>query len=262
MDKTKNKTLYDIEDFERQCHLWSIVPGGQGKGIILLRKLVDALQADSYSRPGSKLPSILIAGKEGKQLAANALINSLALEDVRKCSAQYLENGISSFQFFSNSTAHTAHVIFDIEHLKSSVESTLWRYLSEGRCGYYNYVTQKCDNIIHCNGLMVMTTANSKSASAPIVKATDHVIELEPLTKEQRQIVLHQYLKFCGIDYEGEQVLRAVAGDVQGNIRQAIQLLKTCLVILRGEHEECLTVAIVEKAKRLTGHSFFGEGKE
>ena len=250
MEYTQNKQLYEIDDFAKQCHLWSIVPGGTGKGILLLRKIVDAIQSNSYARPDSKLPSILITGS-GKQLAANALVNSLATEDIRICHSKYLENGITSYQFFNDSTANTAQIITNIENLKTNAESTLWRYVKNRCCNYYNYATQKYDNTVHCNGLIILTATSRKLVPYPLLKATDHIIELEPLTNEQCEIVVHQYLKFCGIDYDGDQVLQAVVGDALCSMRQVMQLLRTSIVILRGEHEDYLTVEIVEKAKRL-----------
>lgn len=252
MDKTQNKKVCEIEDFERQCHLWSIVPGGTGKGILLLRKIVDSIQANSYARPDSKLPSILIVGSEGKQLVATALVNSLAIGDTRTCHARYLENGITSHMFFNHSTADTAHIITNIEHLKNNAESVLWRYVKNRCCNYYNYATQKFDNIVRCNGLIVITAKNRKLVSDPLLR-TDYIIELEPLSTDQKCLVVHQYLKFCGIEYDGEQVLQAVVGNTPGSMRQILQLLRACIVVMRAEHEEGLTEEIVEKAKRLTG---------
>ena len=251
MEHTQHKQLYEIDDFEKQCHLWSIITGGTGKGVLLLRKIVDAIQSNSYARPDSNLPSILITGS-GKQLVATALVNSLALEDIRTCHANYLENGITSHQFFSDSTANTAHIITCIEHLKGNTESVLWRYVKNRCCNYYNYATKKFDNIVHCNGLIILTATSRKLVPYPLLKATDYIIELEPLTNEQCEIVVHQYLKFCGIDYDGEQVLQAVVGNTLSSISQIMQLLRICIVVMRAEHEECLTVEIVEKAKQLS----------
>ncbi len=250
MEETQKQQLYEIDDFQNLCHLWSIVPGGNGKGILLLRKLVDAIQANNYSRPGNRLPSILIVGK-GKQLVAKALVNSLAIVDARFCHAKYLDNGIGSSQFFNDSIASTAHIISHIEKLTPMSESVLWRYLVNGCCNYFNFASRKYDMILHCNGLIVLTAQDIESVSEPIIKAVDHTIELEPLSTDQLEIVVHQQLKFCGIEYEGEEVLQAIVGNDLDSIRPIMQFLKTCLVVMRAEHEDVLTVEIVEKARRL-----------
>src|SRR3989337_2245819 len=110
--------LYEIEDFPNFCHLWNIVPGGSGKGIVFLRKIVDSINANNYSRPGCKLPSFIIMG-EGKSIVSMALMNSMAIEDVRICEAQYLDAGINSSQFYKDATSSTAFIIENIEKIRT-----------------------------------------------------------------------------------------------------------------------------------------------
>ncbi len=252
MKKQKEQQqIYEIEDFQNLCHLWSIVPGGNGKGILLLRKLVDSIQANSYSRPGSRMPSILITGKEGKMLVAKALVNSLAIVDARFCHAKYLDNGIGSNHLFMDSIANTAHIITHIEQLTTIGESVIWRYLTNGCCHYYNFITRKYDMILHCNGLVILTAKDIESVSEPIIKAVDHTIELQELTTDQLEIVVHQQLNFCGIEYAGEEVLQAIVGNDPDDVRPIMKFLRTCIVMMRAEHEDYLTVRIVEKARRL-----------
>ena len=43
MKKQENQQeTHQLDEFENYCHLWNIVPGGKGTGIVLLRKIVDA----------------------------------------------------------------------------------------------------------------------------------------------------------------------------------------------------------------------------
>ena len=70
----EEQKTHDLDDFQHHCNLWNIIPGGSGKGIVQLRKIVDQIHANNYSRPESKMPSILITG-EGKILAAKAVKN-------------------------------------------------------------------------------------------------------------------------------------------------------------------------------------------
>ena len=111
------KIVYEVDDFESHCHLWNIVPGGKGTDIVRLRKLVDALHHDNYINPGNKNPSFLITGSFSKQLVINALINSLAIHDVRICHGKYFGNDYPSFELFWDSYSTTAHVITNIEEL-------------------------------------------------------------------------------------------------------------------------------------------------
>lgn len=241
---------HDIDDFENHCHLWNIVPGGQGRGIEFLRAIADSIQNTNYSHPGNRLPSLLIAG-QGKELVSKAFVNSLHSEDIRGCKARYFEQGIYSYQFFNESLFHTVHIIEDVDQLKGAYESVLWRYIEQEFCQYYKYGNREADFILHCNGMIILTAKDIKSVPEPIVKAVDHTIQLEPYTREQYLLIAHQYLKFCGIEYEGEAVLQEIVGPAPLGIRVVIKTLKTCMVLLKAQMEECLTVQIVKKAKRL-----------
>ena len=253
--KTQNNTIYEIDDFQHHCHLWNIVPSGQGKGIVLLRKIVDAIQNNNYSRPYNKIPSFLITGEEGKGLVARALVNSLQIEDIRECPSCYLENGISSHQFFSDSITNTAHIITHIEHLNKVAESVVWRYLAQGRCTYSNFFTKKIDSIIHCNGLIVLTTKNKDVLSSSIIKAIDNIVELERFSNEQLKLIVHQRLKFIGMEYDGEGILQEIVGKDPLGIGEVMQFLKKCVMLMHAENWDCLTYEIVEKAVRLSSLS-------
>ena len=246
----KQQEYHELDEFEDYCNLWTIFSGGSGRAIVFLRKLVDCIQSDNYSNPGNELPSLLLTG-QGKDLIARAFVNSLKIEDIRECPGLYLDNGIGSSQFFEDSLINTAHLITDVELLTKTGESVIWRYLKQGKCRYYNFMSKNFDKIIHCNGLIFLTAKDIKTVSESIVKAVTHVITLEPYTIEQLLLVAHQYLKFCGIDYDGEKVLQEIVGPNSFGIRVVINTLKTCIVLLKAEMADCLTVEIVRKAKRL-----------
>lgn len=247
----EQKVIYELEHFESQCHLWNIIPGGSGKEIVKLRKIIDALQSDNYSAPGNKKPSILITAVVGKQLVINAITNSLALIDVRECHGKYFENYVSSYHFFNDSYPTTAHVITNLEQLRGRAESTLWKFLKNRECSYYNAVNGSFDKVIHCNGLIIMSCSNVASVPSTILRATDHVIRLEPLTSDQMLAAIHQRLVFCSIEYDGEQVLQAIVEQGAGQMRQVIEFLKVCIMVMKAELLDYLDMTVVNKAKRL-----------
>ena len=252
MKKQQKQETHEIDEFENYCHLWNIVPSGKGVGIVLLRKIIDAIHTDNYSSPGNILPSFLITGKEGKKLVAKALVNSLKIEDVRTCPAQYFDNGIPSYEFFWDSLTNTAHIITDIEQLNKRAEPTLWKYLKNRRCSYYNNTTRAYDNILHCNGLIILTAGNTNSIPDTIKKAIDYIIELEPFTIDQLEAVIHQRLFFCGVEYDGEEVLKEIVNIGKGSMELIIPFLKKCLMLVKSEIGECLTMGIVNRSKRIS----------
>ena len=251
MDNTQEK--YEFDQFKDHCHLWNVVLGGD-KTIVLLRKIIDSLQSDSYSNPYQKRPSFLIVGDEdtGKNLVARAIANSMAIEDIREAPGRYLDNGIASHLFFRDSLYDTTHIITNIECLNKTGECNLWKYLKDGFCKYFNFRTHAYDLEQHCYGMIIMTvTERDRLSKSPILQTVDHVIELEPYSSEQVKIIAHQLLKFCSTEYAGEQILEEILDQGSGQVGLAIDFMKTCVLIMRAEMLDCLDMEIVEKAKRI-----------
>lgn len=245
---------HELEQFENYVNLWNIVPGGSGKGLVLLRKVVDAFHSCT-NKDNYKFPSFLITGPEGsgRRLAAKALANSFALEDIRECPGKYLDNGINSSMFFLDSTPNTAHIITDIQENKRS-ESVLWRYLKEGKCNYFNHMDGSFSKVIYAYGLIIMT-GKKEAVPQTILKATSHIVELEPYTTEQIKCILHQILFFMGVEYQGEAVLTELIRIFPVNIKKSVELLKMSIELMRAELQDYLTVELVNKTKRILGEA-------
>lgn len=253
MKKQQNQEKYDIDDFEKHCNLWNIVPGGSGKAILMLRKIVDCIQYDNYSAPRNKSPSFLLIGENntGKNLVAKALANSLICSGIVEIPGEFFENGIPSLQFFSNNPPDTAHLITNVEKINRIGEAVLWKFLKRRECNYYNHSNLSYDRLIRCNGLIVMTARDTDKLGS-IVNAVDHTIYLEPYSSEQVKLITHQILKvFCGVEYDGEQVLQEIVEQSHAQIGQVIEFLKVCLLIMKAEMLDCLTVDLIEKVKRM-----------
>ena len=252
----EQKVIYDMDDFENQCHLWNILSGGSGRGIVKLRKIIDSIQSENYTTPYKQLPSFLIVGESGtgKNLVAKAIANSLILTDVRETHSRYLDNGIQPNQFFSDSLLGTCHIISNVENLTIIAESVIWRHLKHGVCKYFNYMTREYDVIQHCNGMIILTAWNKSKIKKTIINSVDHVIELEPYTVEQQKLIVHQQLKFCDINYIGsEMLLQEIVDQGVGILALSLDFLKECIIVMRAEMLDSLDMNVVEKAKRLWG---------
>jgi len=253
---------HELEQFEDCVNIFTLISGGSGKGVALLRKIVDSIHANSCSYSVNILPSFLITGPSGsgKKLTAKALANSLALTDIRECPANFLDNGINSGDFFQDSTHNTAHIITDI-HDSKKCESVLWRYLKERKCNYYNVFDGTFNKIIYCNGLIVMTAICKDAVPESLIKIIPYVIQLEPYTCEQVRCILHQYLFFMGIEYGGEVVLDELVKTNPIYVTRSLELLKNSINIMRAELKDYLSLELVYKAKRLMGEPLpkFGE---
>ena len=234
-----------IDDFEIDTHLWNIFTGGSGKSLIMLKKIVDAIQWQKVD----KMPSILLYGGEGRTLLAKALINSLVIEDLREVDSRYFDCGIPSEFFFEDSLYGTAHLITNIQNIRGTFESNLWQYLKFGRCRYDHYA--KGTSYIHCNGLIVLTSLTLEIPKQ-ILDAVDYKIEVEPFNNSQLELVILQRLKYCGIGYsEDEAILKKIV-EVGKSLKNTMALLKTAITIMNSEGRNGLTLKDIDMAAKLS----------
>ena len=247
----KQQEKHSLDEFEEYAHLWNIVPGGDGEGIVLLRKIVDSIHNNSFEIL-HKTPSFLIVGATGKKLVARALVNSLALEDIRICPGKFFDNGIYSYQFFFDSIASVAHIITDIEQIKGLPEATLWKYIASRECRYYNHADRSYSNILYCNGWIVLTCRDTDKINDALLSAIDYKIEIEELNRDQVLAAVHQRLVFCNVEYDGEEVIEAIV-DAGNGIDQIMEFLKKCLMLMQAEMVDFLDMEIVRKVGRLSG---------
>ena len=226
----KQQQKYEIDEFEEHAHLWNIVPGGNGTGIVLLRKIVDSIQ-NNFTEPLIRTPSFLIVGKQGtgKKLVARAVANSLAIEDIRICPARYFDNGIYSHQFFNDSIANTAHILTDIEDIKGLAEPTLWKYIKYRECNYFNPINRDYSNVLHCNGWLIMTTTDTGQINDAMLSAIDYIIHIDDLNRDQLEAIVHQKLVFCNVEYRDE-VLGGIIDAGEEKIGLVMEFLKRCLI--------------------------------
>jgi hypothetical protein len=245
---------HQLSDFIEHINLFNIVPGGDGKAITLLKTIVDSIQATNYKYPNKQLPSFLLIGgtNTGKSIVAQALANSLACSETWLLPAEYLDAGAPSVQFFSDSYQDTCQILTGFLSATKLAESVVYRYLKDGKCNYYNYITKKCDIVNKAFGMLILTADSQTGISKSVLKEIDHVVELQPYTTDQIIAILHQYLNiFLKIQYEDAQVLKEIVEIGQNNVRHVVEFLRLCLVVMDSEMKECITMKTVNKAKRL-----------
>ena len=248
MKKTQaQQETYCIDQFLDHINLWSIP---KCKGIELLQSIVDSMHYDSYTNAVGKTPSVLITGKHS-HFIARAFVNSLVSEDIRVCESHYLDSGgINSSYLFQDTTHESVNLITDIENLHKNTASVIWRYLTQGRCAYYNFATKEFDKIVHSNGMIVLTTQKYHSASKSIVKAVDYLAHIHPYGQKELSSLTEQYLNFCSIKYR-KNVIAEIVGSGQIDIDTIVRTIRTCITLLKSEMREYLTVNVVRKAQKM-----------
>ncbi len=251
MNKTERTETRSLSEFEDDVNLYRLIPGGTGKALVLLRKIADKIHQDNYESPGTKLPSILLCGKEGTRLHARALINSLCLEDIRECDSRFFDNGMNSKELFEASDFNSVHIITNVEQLRPSQEAVIWQFLRMGWCSYHNFARQARE-LVHCNGMIILTTSDFSKVPKSITSAIDYKIGIEPYNQSQQELIVHQQLKFCGIDYlDDEEILKKIVDFGCNQLELIFDLLKVCILLAQTDNQNILTMSLVKKASKL-----------
>jgi hypothetical protein len=237
------KQQYKLEEFDKHISLWNCIPAAQGNSLTLLRKIVNGIQSGNFARN----PSLIIANEGAKELAI-ATANSLCSSDIREIESKYLFNVKTQIDYFSDSCFDTIHIIYSVNRI-GLTESVLWQFIKNRGCKF-----PMMDNSvqhIHCHGVIIIVADEIKSIPLALIDAIDFKVIIEPYTQEQLELIVHQRLHFCGIDYGGdEEVLTTILEYCQGEIWRIKDLLKIC-VLLAQEADGKLNVKLIERASKL-----------
>ena len=248
---TQKKIITDISAFDETISLYNLLAGGSGKGIILLRKLVDQIQNDNYENVNSNSPPIiLITGREGKSVTAKSFLRALGIEETRQIQACFIEGESYLVAFFQNSNANIGYIIHHIEKLQEGLLSNLWQILEERKLRMFNFLSGQ-EEVHRINGIVILTSSDIKKVSQPVVDVINFVVQLEPYTQEQLELIVLQRLMCSGINYENEEVLKSVVEYGNRNLRDIIRFLRTCYILMRADGRDKLMLSDIEKAGRI-----------
>ncbi|MCK4887739.1 MAG: hypothetical protein KAS96_10145 [Planctomycetes bacterium] len=180
-------------------NLFTVV--GRGSAVETLRKLVDAY----YSNHRLKIPRVLICGKNNKSTMAHAFCNSIICKKVTYIESEFLDAPINSKYIFENNPEEKAVIVGNIENLTRNAVSTIWQYLAFGKC-YYNTFQKNDWEIIHYDGVIILTAREKKLVPKEILKQIDIVVEVEEHQAFEIRQILEQKLKYMQIESEQESL--------------------------------------------------------
>lgn len=245
MKKTTQQECRELSEFDNTVSLWQLVPSGRGKGLAQLKTIVDFV----HNIPNSKIPSILITGETGKRTHARAFLRALGVEYMSEIHGSLLQPNFGLMQNFSFMPG-AAHLIINIAGLIIPTQAAVVQILKEGRFGYYDHQKQ-CVGFYEVPGIVVMTAQEIDDVAEPIVDAVDFIVELEHYTQEQLELIVLQRIKYCGLGYEGEDVLREIVNCGGRKLWRIIRFLRLCIAIVTAEGRREIGLEDVGRAGRL-----------
>jgi hypothetical protein len=222
--------------------LYQLIPAGSGKALSLLRRIVDYILTNKPSRK----PSILIAGNQGIRTHARALMRALGIEDAKEMEGILIQQCGSLIEYFRNSTSDSGYIIAGSHQLDPRIQVHVIDILNNRKFNLFNFVKESKE-IHQVDGILVLTAPSVQSVPETIRRVTDYLVEIEPYNFQQKILVALQRLRYCGIGYQGEDVLKEIVLRADGNLRRMVQIMQVGITLISTEGRTELGVKDIRK---------------
>ena len=243
MKKQQEKHIIsNINTFDEEASIYKLL--FQDRAIALLKNVIDKISIDRYEHVNFKLPSILIVGKEGKQLISRAFSNSMC-NTFEVVLGKHLGMGGYSGSVFKNIETETIYYISSAEKLNAYSVSLLHKLLTQGYFKFRNHMEDEDTTVSTDNKLFIFGVNEPKKLSPDLYKAIDYHCCLRNYNTLEMEILVEQRLRWCSIDFD-KQVPAIIVHNGAGSISNCMRLLSVCFLIMRGNNEMRLTVKDIE----------------
>jgi hypothetical protein len=240
--KQDGNIVSDINSFDQEASIYKIL--FQDKATSLLKHVIDKITIDRYEQVNFKLPSILIAGKEGKQLIAQAFSNSMCY-DFEVIQGEGLGMGGSSGSLLENSDHEIVYYINQADKLTRYSKSQFFRLLTCRAVKFQNHFGGEDLTVTADNKLFIFGINDPKRISHDLYKAIDYHCSLKRYSTPELEILVEMRLKWAWVNFEKE-VPAIIVHNSQGSISNCVRLLSLAYLVMRGNNNNMITVKDVE----------------
>jgi len=234
----ENNTISDITTFDEEISIYKIL--FQDRTTALFKYIVERISIDRYETVNFRLPSILIAGKEGKQLLTRALSHSMC-NSFEQVQGKHLNMGGYSGSLYRNSDSETVYYISSASELNSSAITMFHKFLTQGYFKFRNHMSGEDMTTSADNKLFIFSVNDSKKLCSDLYKAIDYHCYLKNYNTREMEIIVEQRLRWCGIDFDKE-IPAIIVHNGKGSISNCIRLLSVCYLVMRGDSRTKMTI--------------------
>ena len=107
----------------------------------------------------------------------------------------------------------------------------LYEVVSKGEFSRDDYL-HKTTEVVPVLNPVVMTTHTKNNVPKYLKEKIDHIVELEDYSDQQLELIVLQRLKYCGLDYKEEKVLKLIVEYGLENLQNIIRLLKGAIAFM------------------------------
>ncbi len=245
MKKQEQKQIVDLDEYDRTISLWQLLPSGAGRASKTLKTIIDSIH-NSQVKQSKKPFSLLIAGSQGTRTHARSFLRALGLEYPLELPANLVQTSVNEvFNFFSPTRLCDSYIISSVSLLVPSVLKTPYEIITTGEFSVYNNV-RKMTEVVPVLKPLLMTTHSKNNVPSYFQEKIDHIVELEDYTDQQLQLIVLQRLKYCGLDYDEEKVLKLIVEYGLEKLHDIIRLLKSAIAFTLADSRTTLTVEDVK----------------
>ncbi|MHC4772851.1 MAG: hypothetical protein ACYS8S_04600 [Planctomycetota bacterium] len=239
--------ISNIDSFDQEASIYKIL--FQDRTTSLLKHVIDKISIDRYEQVNIKLPSILIAGENGKQLIARAFSNSTC-NRFEFIQGRGLNMGGCSGSLLENSKSETTYYINQSDKLTPYSVSHFYKFLTKGFVEFRDHMRGRDLTISAENKLFIFGTDDPSKLCPDLAKAIDYHCSLKSYSTEELEILVEMRLRWAGLDFEKE-VPAIIVHNSQGSISNCVRLMSVCFLVMRGTGNTMMSVKDCEIGIRL-----------
>ena len=229
--------------------LWQMIEAGDGKALQKLKAIVNSILNSHPVIQGNKPLSILLSGEAGKRTHGHAFLRSMGCEDIRFSPAAVFCCNNDLIDFFNNSGPDTGYVIFDLHSVPGGALKKLFEILHNGELSMTDFRREK--TIHPVMGTIVMTMRNRMKLPIYLQECFTYSVSLNKYTKQQKELIALQRLKYSNISMETEGILRSLLVLSQEDLRRMVCLLDTSITVMMADGRKVLTSSDVHNGYKL-----------
>jgi hypothetical protein len=245
MKNETQKKIFDLDEFDETISLWQLMPSGTGKAGKFLKFIVDSVLNNDPSLR-TKPVSLLITGYQAKRSHGRCFLRALGIEEIQEIPSNLLQTTTAVRNFFDRPGLGKGYLISNAQMLSNAVQINLLNILTKGEF-YLNTDTLKNTETFAVPSSLVLTAPDKKSVPICLAQKVEYSIEIEPYTDTQLELIVLQRLKYCGVDYQDEELLKYIVIAGMKNLYCTITLIKLAITIMLSD---CRTTLMMSDVKR------------
>ncbi len=230
--------ISNVDSFDQEASIYKIL--FQDRTTSLLKHVIDKITIDRYEQVNFKLPSLLIAGKESKQLIARAFSNSMC-NRFEVIQGRGLNMGGCSGSLLENSNSETTYYISQSDKLTPYSVSHFYKFLTIGFVKFRDHMRGRDFTISADNKLFVFGTDDPSKLCPDLAKVINFHCSLKSYSTEELEILVEMRLRWAGVNFEKE-IPAIIVHNSHRSISNCVRLISVCFLIMRARGNTMMSV--------------------